>query len=92
MSATAQLASNGYRIAKSWQYQESFPNAPTQQQQAKQPAQVGRAGAAFRCLQLQTQDSLSKRPLLGGGAASPSSSEAAAKNDGSPSKAAAKSG
>ena len=56
--ATAMLASNGYRIAKSWQYQAKFPDPPIGQPPTVPEETISRQSS------VQLSDRVEKRPLL----------------------------
>ena len=66
--AAAQLASNGYRIAKSWQYEDGLPEPPSPVATfaADNDNEVPPAGGGARLIPCaKKMDSFEERPLLG---------------------------
>ena len=71
--AVSLLASNGYRIAKSWQYEDNFPEPPSvpppQPETASSSSEVGGGGGdglLKQCVSGRKESLEARRPLIDG--------------------------
>ena len=69
--AVSLLASNGYRIAKSWQYEDNFPEPPPvpppQPEAASSSSEVGGGdGLLKQCVSGRKESLEARRPLIDG--------------------------
>ena len=67
--AVSLLASNGYRIAKSWQYEDNFPEPPPQPETASSSSEVGGGGGdglLKQCVSGRKESLEARRPLIDG--------------------------
>ena len=64
--AVSLLASNGYRIAKSWQYEDNFPEPPPAPPETSSEDGGGGDGLLKQCVSGRKESLEARRPLIDG--------------------------